>query len=112
MRNSVDYDWKTKQYTLIVGDRDFSFNCDGMSDIEALSLFAKALEYAESIGEGSFLSRLEDWAQELAEECEIPFTYMAEGKERTYTPASMWEASGGCEWEESAQYGYDYGWNI
>lgn len=56
---------------------------------------------------------LKEYASEAAEELEVPFTFTDSlGNSNTYTPASMWEASGGCEWEESAQYGSDYGWNI
>jgi multidrug efflux pump subunit AcrA (membrane-fusion protein) len=59
------------------------------------------------------LECLEEEAQELAEELEIEFVYTrADGTIRTYTPAAFWEPSGGCEWVESAQWGYDYGWNI
>lgn len=56
---------------------------------------------------------LKEWASGTAEQAEVPFTFTDSlGNSNTYTPASMWEASGGCEWEESAQYGSDYGWNI
>lgn len=59
------------------------------------------------------LECLEDEAQELAEELEIEFVYTrADGTVRTYTPEAFWEPSGGCEWVESAQWGYDYGWNV
>lgn len=113
MKNVVDIDWKSKTLTLIVMDRDFSFNMDGKTDMEQLAIFAQAMEYANAIGEDQFLSQLEDWAADTAEEAELPFSYSHNGKTRTYTPASMWEASGSCtEWEQSAQYGYDYGWDI
>lgn len=56
---------------------------------------------------------LQEWAADVAEGAELPFTFQdRDGRTQTYTPASMWEASGGCEWEESAQYGSDYGWNV
>lgn len=57
---------------------------------------------------------LKEWASEVAEGAELPFTYTnVGGRTQTYSPASLWEASGSCsEWEQSAQYGYDYGWNI
>jgi hypothetical protein len=59
------------------------------------------------------IERLEDEASDLAEFAEITFIYQrADGTERTYSPEAHWEASGGCEWVESAQYGSDYGWNI
>lgn len=56
---------------------------------------------------------LKDYARDLAEDEELPFTFTdVDGRSQTYTPQSLWESSGGCEWEESAQEGYDYGWNI
>lgn len=56
---------------------------------------------------------LEDEAAELAEELEIEFIYTRnDGTKRVYTPEAFWEPSGGCEWVASAQYGYDYGWNV
>lgn len=88
--------------------------------IEELSLLASALKGLDK--KASYLGRtageveevLRDWAQDTAEQAELPFTYVdGEGHTQTYTPASLWEASGSCsEWEESAQEGYDYGWNI
>lgn len=59
------------------------------------------------------IERLEEDASELAESLEIEFVYVrADGTERKYTPQAFWEPSGGCEWQESAEYGYHYGWNI
>lgn len=59
------------------------------------------------------IEALEEEAADLAERLEIEFVYVrADGTERKYTPQAFWEPSGGCEWEESAQYGYDYGWNL
>ena len=60
------------------------------------------------------LEELEEKAADLAESLDIEFVYVRkeDGKERRYTPQSMWEPSGGCEWEESAQYGVDYGWQV
>lgn len=57
---------------------------------------------------------IKEWASETAELAELPFTFTdRSGRSQTYTPASLWEASGSCsEWEQSAQYGYDYGWGI
>lgn len=88
--------------------------------IEELSLLASALKGLDN--KASYLGMLagdveevlRDWAQDTAEQAELPFTYVdGEGHTQTYTPASLWEASGSCsEWEESAQEGYDYGWNI
>ena len=65
---------------------------------------------AEDEGE---IESLEEEAAELAESLEIEFVYVrADGIERKYTPQAFWEPSGGCEWEESAKYGIDYGWQI
>jgi hypothetical protein len=56
---------------------------------------------------------LKDWARDIAEDAEVPFTFEdRDGDVQTYTPQSLWESSGSCEWETSAQEGYDYGWNI
>lgn len=57
------------------------------------------------------LECLEEDASDLAEELEIEFVYTrVDGTVRTYSPQAFWEPSGGCEWVESAQWGYDYGW--
>ena len=60
------------------------------------------------------LEELEDLASDIAESLEIEFVYVrkTDGQERRYTPQSFWEPSGGCSWEESAQYGSDYGWDV
>lgn len=59
------------------------------------------------------LEYFKEWAAETAEEAEVPFTFTdRDGDSNTYSPAALWESSGGCEWETSAQEGYDYGWNI
>lgn len=59
------------------------------------------------------LESLEEDARDLAEELEIHFTYQRkDGELRTYTPESLWEESSGCSYYQSAEYGYDYGWNI
>lgn len=60
------------------------------------------------------LESLEDEAADLAESLDIEFVYVRkeDGAERRYTPQSMWEASGDCSWEQSAEYGYDYGWDV
>ena len=59
------------------------------------------------------IESLEEEAAELAESLEIEFVYVrADGTERKYTPQAFWEPSGGCEWQESAEYGVDYGWGV
>ena len=72
-------------------------------------LMAK-LRVEEDEGE---LECLEEQASDLAEELEIEFVYTrADGTVRKYYPQAFWQPSGGCEWVESAQWGYDYGWNV
>ena len=87
-------------------------------DIEQLAKLAAVLKNLPEDGALDFNrdeleSYLKDWAAECAEYAELPFTYTTDdGDTNTYTPASLWESSGGCEWEQSAQIGYDYGWNV
>lgn len=112
----VDYTYNGKDHS--------SYNqhtLEGLSDvdIEALAQLAKVLKNLPEEGALDFDQEgledfLKDWAAEAAEGAELPFTYTdGYGSVQTYTPASLWEASGSCsEWEESAQEGYDYGWNI
>lgn len=73
-----------------VDDEDFLF---GGRDLETL------VEY------------IEETASEAAEELEIHFIYERNGRQREYTPRSLWQPSGGCEWDESASE-YDYGWDL
>lgn len=94
--------------------------------IEFIALLVKALEQAneteefplingdegETVSGEWVVEYLEDIAADEAESAEIYFVYQRDGRERKYSPQSFWEASGGCSWEESAQYGYDYGWDI
>lgn len=68
---------------------------------------------ALDLSQGELEDYIKEWAADTAEGAELPFTYTdSVGKAQTYTPASLWESSGGCEWETSAQEGYDYGWNV
>lgn len=60
----------------------------------------------------TILELLEEEAQAYADALEVEFIYQKDGVARQYTPECMWEASGGCSWEESAQYGYDFGWDV
>lgn len=77
--------------------------------LEALSTMTD-LEFAGDSLE-SLVETLEETASELAEELEIHFIYERDGTSREYTPRSLWQPSGGCEWEESASE-YDYGWDL
>jgi hypothetical protein len=89
---------------------------DDANDVVALSQLRVALEdYAAreaTVENKTIIAQLQYIAAEIAEDLEIPFIYSHAGVTREYTPAAAWEASGGCEWEESAQEGYDYGWDI
>jgi hypothetical protein len=97
-----------------------SYDVDGLegSDVEQLAQLAVALKNLPEDGVfdmdyDTLLDFMMEWASDTAEGAELPFTFTDRfGDSQTYTPAAMWEASGGCEWEESAQYGSDYGWNI
>lgn len=90
---------------------------DGLDDnaVVALSELAAILKVVDNIDvDGIDLEDyLKDYARDLAEDAELPFTFEdSYGSSQTYTPASLWESSGGCEWETSAQEGYDFGWNV
>lgn len=92
-------------------DREFEVNMDALQR-RAGKLRAVYAELLATEDEGR-IEELEEEAADLAEYLEIDFEYIrSDGERRTYTPESWWEPSGGCSWVESAQYGYDYGWNI
>lgn len=87
----------------------------GISGLANLAAVLKSLPEggALDLGYEDLLDFLKDWARDIAEDAEVPFTFEdRDGDVSTYTPQSMWESSGGCEWETSAQEGYDYGWNL
>ncbi|WKV20516.1 hypothetical protein 16Q_123 [Pseudomonas phage 16Q] len=71
-------------------------------------------EGALDLDAGQLEQYIKNWASETAEGAEVPFTFTdGSGRTQTYSPASLWEASGSCsEWEQSAQEGYDYGWDL
>ena len=97
------YSWCDSTYTAI----EFDEGVEGLAQLAELAAWLKANDEDDENHE-----LVREWAADLAEDLEVPFTYTdVDGRSQTYTPASMWEASGGCEWEESAQDG-DYGWNI
>lgn len=113
-KNEYGYDDKP----LNVYDRLNLEGLDGNSiaDLATLASIMQALPEDGYLGRDyeEVLEFLKEWASETAEDAELPFTFTErDGTSNTYTPASLWEASGSCsEWEESAQEGYDYGWNI
>lgn len=87
--------------------------------VEGLSQLAHILTHlpedgALELNQDELEELLKDWARDLAEDAELPFTFEdSNGRTQTYQPQSLWEASGSCsEWEQSAQEGYDYGWNV
>lgn len=112
---------KTVTYDLYNGGKH-SYNnhtFEGLGDgVEALSNLAVLLknipdEGALDLDANDLEGLLKDWARDIAEDAELPFTFEdRDGDTQTYTPQSLWESSGSCEWETSAQEGYDYGWNI
>lgn len=97
---------------------DIAFVDGDLNDIQQLAAFADLLanlpqDGAFSMDADTLEEFLKEWASEVAEGAELPFTFTdSAGTSQTYTPASLWESSGSCEWETSAQYGYDFGWNV
>jgi hypothetical protein len=97
-----------------------TYDLDGLSSNEMANLAKLALVLKDLPEEGALdldydalYDLIKEWASETAESAEVPFTFEdRDGFVNTYTPASLWESSGGCEWETSAQEGYDYGWNV
>lgn len=89
------------------------------TDLDGLNTVRIALEALAQLDEIEFADYtheylteiLEETASEIAEELEIHFIYDRDGSKREYTPRSLWQPSGGCEWEESATE-YDYGWDL
>jgi hypothetical protein len=113
---------QTVTYDLYNGGTAFynTHTFEGLGEgVEALSNLALLLknipeEGALELSADDLEALLKDWARDISEDAELPFTYTdGSGRNQTYTPASLWEASGSCsEWEQSAQEGYDYGWNV
>ncbi|UAV84615.1 hypothetical protein PHB09_120 [Pseudomonas phage PHB09] len=115
-RHEGVYRWNNQPYSY---ERYRLEGLDGDTGIEDLATLAQVMKNLPADGalgmdEDELLEFLKDHARELSENAEVPFTFTdAYGSTSTYTPASLWEASGSCsEWEESAQEGYDYGWDL
>lgn len=88
---------------------------DGVEALSNLALLLKNIpeEGALELSADELEDLLKDWARDISEDAELPFTYEdRDGDTQTYQPQSLWESSGSCEWETSAQEGYDYGWNV
>lgn len=107
---SVEYKRDTDEVVILIGNVQFLISTEDDAIVQ-LSQFAKAMEFAYIMDDEATLDTLEDWARDLAEDAEAMFSYQRGSRQRTYTPTSHWEASN-CEWEQSAQEGYDYGWDI
>lgn len=112
----------TNTYLTDSQPRSYSYDThtfEGLGDgVEALSNLALLLknipdEGALYLDANDLEDLLKDWARDIAEDAELPFTFEdRDGRTQTYSPASLWEASSGCEWEQSSQEGYTHGWNI
>ncbi|WCO82030.1 hypothetical protein vBPpSSYP_48 [Pseudomonas phage vB_PpS_SYP] len=115
-RFSYTGSYNEMEYTLVAGygntERTFLIP-NNISDVEFLALIVKAIEYAALINDEEAEETFKEFAADIAEDLEVLFVYTrGDGKVNTYSPASMWESSSGCEWEQSAEYGYHYGWNV
>lgn len=92
---------------------------DSKDELVALNNVRIVLETLSQMDELTFgeydlenlVELIEETASEIAEDLEIHFIYDRDGSVREYTPRSLWEPSGSCEWEESASE-YDYGWDL
>lgn len=60
----------------------------------------------------AFREYFEEALSDISEYLEVELSYQLEGRARTYTPAANWESSSSCEWETSAEYGVDFGWDL
>lgn len=113
-QNVVGTSWNGKPYTYDNHDLQ-GLSGEAFDDLGKIATTLQNLpeEGALDMSADDLEDFLKDWARDLAEDAEVPFTFTSVGgKTNTYTPASMWESSGSCEWETSAQEGYDYGWNV
>jgi hypothetical protein len=89
---------------------------------EALAKLEEALNKARkaALDQVHEYENSEEWhleeATEIAEQYGLKFVYKGpyDERERTYTSleASGWNPSTSCEWEQSAQFNVDYGWNV
>lgn len=105
-KNYKGEDYSYTKNTMFLDGKDSS---EYPRDLPFMARLVATLEQPE-LDEGD-REALEELAAELAEELEIYFAYQHEGKERKYSPQAFWEPSN-CEWAQSAQEGYDYGWDV
>ncbi|WOZ57551.1 hypothetical protein [Pseudomonas phage vB_PseuGesM_254] len=102
-KTSTNYKGTEFNYTVIKFEEDTTMQ-------EQLAKLAEWLSHSD--GTEDLFDLVRQTAAEIAEDAEMPFVYDdIDGNRQEYTPVSLWEASN-CEWEQSAQQGYDYGWNI
>lgn len=102
---------RTSYKTIEVGCDTASL--DGLNDCRIVLETLAQMDEITFAGHGVeyLVEVVEEAASEIAEELEIHFIYDRDGSKREYTPRSLWQPSGGCEWEESASE-YDYGWDL
>ena len=113
-RHEGVYHWNKQPYSYERYRLEGLDSDTAIGDLATLAQVIKNLPADGALGmdEEELLEFLKDHARELSEDAEVPFTFTdAYGSTSTYTPASLWESSG-CEWETSAQEGYDYGWDL
>ncbi len=84
-------------------------NLDQISD-EEIDLMS-ANYSGDSVIE-AFREYFEEALSYVSEYLEVELSYQLEGRSRTYTPVANWESSSSCEWETSAEYGVDFGWDV
>lgn len=112
-------EYKEREYTRPDGSKGsyktYFFDNQWFGEVEStvgtLARLTATLEQ-DNLSE-NFREAVEEKAAEVAEYLEVEFVYInPHSGTRRYTPEVFWEASGGCEWEESAQWGSDYGWDV
>lgn len=117
---TVQYTWGKPPYTQY---QELDVDLEGVADdsIAVLNAYRAALEAVSRaddtlqighLGQDDIFETLKESAAEVAEEAGVVFVFDNDGSKSEYTPASLWEESGSCEWETSAQEGYDYGWDL
>lgn len=109
----VKFDWKSKTYTISVWEDSETFSIEGMTPEEEVAKLAEYLVKADAQQDTHTVDLLEMYVADICNDCDLPFMYTrGSGKVRKFTPIGDWQPSYGCEWEQSAQEGYDYGWDI
>ena len=96
--------------------KTIEFDGDGLDGLNNARIILETLAQMDELTLGGYgleqlVEIVEEHASEIAEDLEIHFIYDRDGSVREYTPRSLWQPSGGCEWEESASE-YDFGWDL